>query len=218
VLNGIRDDAGVLDVKTQALDALLDTLVQEKSVQGSIDIAEQIIQLVSKDSGRRGVGAVKPITKLVDLLTSLGEFQRAREYQERLAGITRDLFGPQSVEAAKAREGLDGILRKLSEVGDNKAEINIAEQRVVEASSEAELNPADLSRQVNLVRSLVFLGDAKAQQDQYNEALNVYVEAFNAVKRLLDSQGEQASLTTLRAEIQERIQKTRLQTVAGGRA
>jgi tetratricopeptide (TPR) repeat protein len=198
----------------EALSKLATTLVARGEVDRDEELLSQGIKYMVKAKGADHVDTIAAREKLALIQSSHQELREALSDLDRLRRLVDNSLGRDAL-----RRELSGALQRLGDAQLRQNELESAMRSYLEASRiELDRPDFDPSRFLSILDRI---GDILSGQERYKEFLGYCLEAFNAVTRLLESarasgQGR-SDLLNLRSEIQERMQETRVQTVADGR-
>lgn len=119
-------------------------------------------------------------------------------------------------DLSKALQRVAGARLRIGEF-ESALQAYLEALRIERALANSE--PDSFDRQTELLLVLQSVGDVRSQQGRHSEALRDYLEAWNISRQLRerDHNREMDELELLQKNLQDRINATRLQTVAAGR-
>ena len=228
------------EISLRALRGVSATLEAAEDLDGALILLRRILEIVRNTGRWHSVEAIEALKSIIVLLKVQGRTDEAEYYQRSLseamlAHLERTHLPLEAAlsDLEKARrtedrpESNDELFVALTQVADlrlERGELDLALEAYTEclqlSRALARTDDSNFERIRVLLSVLERMGDVRSQQEGYKDALGYYVEAYKLARSKQDRSLVDANeqfLSEVETEMQRKIEKTRLQTVADGR-
>ena len=211
----------------KALGALASVLTEKGDLSETNRYLEELVEVSGKIFGERAPETLEAFNQLAAAKRNLASVQQTQltldEAQVELKN-TRVLAEENPGDLQLQRD-YSRALRRLANIQRQHGKLSDALQSFLQARNIArrlaDANPHNTELDDEFIDAAQAVGDIRSTMGSYTEALGDYLEAFSKVTSSNPSFGEPGKSAPererLHLELQERIENTRLLTIAGGR-